>query len=201
VALLVGVPYRVKVTGIPFEPEAELYPTIELIDRTYPPLEKAHRFPIPIEFESLEFEAAMRGDLVTRVVYLEDSANAEPVSYVGPQRIYEATSTENILQTADVYGRPLGIVRIGSIVPSNTDGFVTPEFLYGSPPVAPLKPIPDAESLYEQGLFRRYEVAPQDESVMPNPQAINRETNQLPPAMDAQVIRHANAARRIGDSN
>ncbi len=46
VALLVGVPYRIKVTGIPFQPEAELYPTVELVDRTYPPAEKAHRFPI-----------------------------------------------------------------------------------------------------------------------------------------------------------
>lgn len=157
VALLVGLPYRVKLTGIPYEPEAELYPTIELIDRTYPPAEKAHRFPIPIAFDAVDIEAALRGELVTRVVYLEDSQNAEPVGYAGPQRVFESAPGEDMLQTADYFGRPLAIIRLGSRVPAEIGGPAAEHFLFGSPPVAPVKPLPDAEALYDAGVFRRYE--------------------------------------------
>lgn len=193
VAMLVGAPYRIKITGLPYQPEAELFPTIEIIDRTYPPPEKAHRFPIPVEFDELELEAALRGEMITRIIYLEDSSIAEPVSYVGPQRVYEATPSEDMMMTADTYGRPLAIVRLGSRVPESPDGLIAPEFLYNSPPVAPLKAVPNAESLYEQGIFKRYEApaAPQANQ----PQA-NRQTKPQPDNM----IRHADAIKRIGDS-
>ena len=171
--LLVGVPYRIKLTGIPFNPEAELFPTIELIDRTYPPPEKAHRFPVPIAIDAADIDAALRGELVTRVVYLEDSQNAEPVSYAGPHRVYESPLGEDMLQTADYFGRPLAILRIGSRVPADIGGPAAEHFLFGSPPVAPLKPLPDAQSLYEQGIFRRYEpqsVAPDASAAPATPQ-------------------------------
>jgi hypothetical protein len=193
VALMVGVPYRIKITGIPFAPEAELFPSIELIDRTYPPAEKAHRFPVPIEFAELEFDAARRGDLISRVVYLEDSANAEPVSYVGPQRIYEANPGEDMLQTADIYGRPLAIVKLGSRVPTSTDGMISEEFLFGSPPIGVVKAIPDAEQLYEQGIFQRYEVEPNAKDSQAFIQA-------KPIVVPELANRHAISSQRISDS-
>lgn len=190
VAMYVGIPYRIKITGIPFQPEAELFPTVEIIDRTYPPAEKAHRFPIPVEFDQLELEAALRGEMVTRVIYLEDSSIAEPVSYVGPQRVYDAQPGEDMMMTADTYGRPLAIIRLGSRVPESPDGFVDSDFLYQSPPVAMLKAVPNAESLYEQGIFQRYE-APKGSS----PQA---SINKIQPD---NMVRHADAIQRIGDSH
>lgn len=45
-AFLVGPVYRFRMTNIPNEPEAELFPTLEVIDRTYPSSEREHRFPI-----------------------------------------------------------------------------------------------------------------------------------------------------------
>ncbi len=147
-AMLVGAVYRFRMVGIPNEPEAELYPTLEIIDRTYPPAERGHRFPIPIEIDETDIAAAMRGDLVTRVIYLEDGTNAEPVSYAGgPQRIYDVASGEDTLRTADTFGRPLAILRIGSRIPDIVEGDNAEAFLYGSPPWQPIKEIPKGRTL------------------------------------------------------
>lgn len=160
VALLVGVPYRVKLTSIPFQPGVELFPTVELIDRTYPPPEKAHRFPIPVAIDLADIEAAQGGELVSRVVYLEDSQHAQPVSYLGPQRVYDAAANENMLATADYFGRPVAIVTVGSRVPATVDGTAADHFLFGSPPVAPVKPVLDAQSLREGNIPSSYSTAP-----------------------------------------
>lgn len=160
VALLVGVPYRVKLTGIPFQPGVELFPTIELIDRTYPPAEKAHRFPIPVAIDLTDIEMAQGGELVSRVVYLEDSQHAQPVSFLGPQRVFDAAPSENMLVTADYFGRPVAIVTIGSRVPATIDGTAADHFLFGSPPIAPVKPVLDAQSLREGNIPSTYSSAP-----------------------------------------
>ncbi|MEZ6082139.1 MAG: hypothetical protein R3C56_42630 [Pirellulaceae bacterium] len=46
--MLVAGVYRFRVTNIPFRPGEELYPTLEIIDRIYPPAGREHRFPIPV---------------------------------------------------------------------------------------------------------------------------------------------------------
>ncbi|MEO8271200.1 MAG: hypothetical protein ABI557_15870, partial [Aureliella sp.] len=45
--MLVAGVYRFRVTSIQFRPGEELYPTLEVIDRIYPPAGREHRFPIP----------------------------------------------------------------------------------------------------------------------------------------------------------
>jgi hypothetical protein len=147
-ALLVGAVYRFRMVGFANQPEAELFPTLEVIDRTYPPAERSHRFPIPIEIDETDIESALRGDLVMRVIYLEDGTNAEPVSYAGgPQRVYEVSQNEDTLRTADTFGRPLAILRIGSRVPDIVEGTEAEEFLYGSPPWQPIKNVPQGKTL------------------------------------------------------
>ena len=148
-ALRVGAVYRFRMVGLPNHPEAELFPTLEVIDRTYPPAEREHRFPIPVEIAETDIEAALRGELVMRVIYLEDGgASAEPVSYAGgPQRVYDVSLPEDALQTADAFGRPLAILRIGSRVPDQVEGSQAAEFLYGSPPWLPIKDIPRGKTL------------------------------------------------------
>ncbi len=59
-AFLVGPVYRLRVTNIPSQPEAELFPTLEVIDRTYPPSEREHRFPIVVELDDRDIEAALQ---------------------------------------------------------------------------------------------------------------------------------------------
>lgn len=150
--MMVGRVYRIKVSGIPgFEGE-ELFPSIEIIDRLYAPPGREHRFPIPIVLDEEDLRSALRGELVTRVIYLEDSEIAEPVSDLpGEQRVTEVGGSEDPLQTADQLGRPVAILRIGSRTP-DTNSDLT-DFLYGSPLWVPIKPIPEREKLIENGMW------------------------------------------------
>jgi hypothetical protein len=154
-ALLVGAPYRIRVGGIPFEDGQELYPTIEVIDRLYPLPEREHRMPIIVEMDETDISAAMKGDLVTRVIYLEDSEIAEPVSYAdGVQRVQDVYGTEDALHTADQMGRPVAILRIGSRVPSDLGTGDNTEFLFGCPQWFPIKDIPNRQKLIEAGIIQ-----------------------------------------------
>lgn len=118
----IGPVYQLKISNIPYFEGYEIFPTIEVINRLYPPEGKAGRFPIPIQFTQEELELALSGRYVTRVVYLEDHESALPVQD-DPlrQRYFEAGPGEDPLQVADKFGRPMLIMRMGSRVPSFED--------------------------------------------------------------------------------
>lgn len=152
VAVLVGPVYRLRMTGIPGEQELELFPTIEVIDRTCPPAEREHRFPIPIEIDEMDIADAIRGEMVMRVIYVEDNEIAEPVDTAGkPQRVLDVRPDQNALRTADSLGRPVAILRMGSRIPNVTEGQDWLQFLYGCPPWSPLKAIPTKQQLIDEG--------------------------------------------------
>lgn len=154
---LVGAVYRVKVENIPGEEGVELYPSIEIIDRLYAPPEREHRFPIPIVLEQEDLDRAIKGDMITRVIYLEDSQIATPISYAdGIQRVYEASAKEDAIRVADQLGRPVAIVRIGSRVPDATG--IDHQFLYGCPPWVTIKDIPDQEAWFDKHGWPRFEL-------------------------------------------
>jgi hypothetical protein len=111
----------------------ELYPTIELIDRTYPPPGVALRYPIPIDLTQNELELAATGAFVTRVIYIEEPSTALPVSRKANDEVpwVEAPRGEDPLVTADREGRPVAILRIGGRVPNSTgdlNGGAVPPF-------------------------------------------------------------------------
>ena len=143
VGLLIGPVYRLQVADIPNSEGLELYPTIELIDRTYPPPGLALRYPIPIELTQDELELASRGAFVTRVIYIEDPMRALPVARMAndEQAWLEAPAGEDPLVTADREGRPIAILRIGGRVPnSNGDagcGPSSPRFVTFNPACVP----------------------------------------------------------------
>jgi hypothetical protein len=122
VGLRIGAVYRLTVTNIPNRPGLEIFPTVELIDRLYPPPGLALRYPIPIELTLEELELASRGAFVTRVIYIEDPYQALPVRYNrgNEQPWMEAPPAEDPLVTADRFGRPVAILRIGGRVPSDS---------------------------------------------------------------------------------
>jgi hypothetical protein len=152
VAVLVGPVYRLRLTGIPGDEDLELFPTIEVIDRTCPPAEREHRFPIPIEIDEMDIADAARGEMVMRVIYVEDNEIAEPVNTAGlPQRVLDVRPDQNALRTADSMGRPVAILRMGSRVPNVTEGQDWLEFLYGCPPWTHLKAIPTKQQLIDEG--------------------------------------------------
>jgi hypothetical protein len=108
------------VTEIPNYTGMEIFPTVEVIDRLYPPPGLALRYPIPIELTQDELELAARGAFVTRVIYVEDPQQALPIVQPagGEQPWIEAPAGEDPLVTADLRGRPVAILRMGSRVPS-----------------------------------------------------------------------------------
>lgn len=122
VGLQMGFAYQLKVTNIPLNEGVELFPTIEIVDRLYPPQGQELRFPIPIELTLEELDHAAAGRYVTRVIYLEDPRQAlGAASDPDRQRYYEVPNSIDPLTVADRAGRPMAILRIGSRVISDED--------------------------------------------------------------------------------
>ena len=136
--MLIGGVYRFQVTHIPRAEGAELYPTVELIDRLYPPPGLATSYPIPIVLDESDLDAALAGRLVTRVVYLEDPQTAIAIPGTPTDsRVMDIGYYQDPLHEADRLGRPVAIVRIGSVAPPTAPALL-PQFFFGYPPWAPI---------------------------------------------------------------
>ena len=136
--LMIGGVYRFRITNMPQFEGAELYPTIEVIDRTYPPPGLATRYPIRVHLDHEDFREALNGRLVTRVIYLEDPQTATPIVQTKDTiRPLDIRENQDALDVADRYGRPVAIVRIGSMAPPRSPELL-PQFFFGSPVWAPI---------------------------------------------------------------
>ncbi len=135
VGLAIGPVYRFRVTEIPGHPGVEVFPTIEMIDRLYPPPGQSLRFPVPVELTQQELEMAADGKFITRVIYVEDPKLALPVAEkaTSETRWFDVRPGEDPLVTADNLGRPIAILRLGGRVPDEKELNTT--FFYGAPPV------------------------------------------------------------------
>jgi hypothetical protein len=150
--MLIGAVYRFRVTNIPRREGFEVFPTVEVINRLYPPPGLALHFPIPVHLTQEELDMALAGNYVTRVIYLENPNLALPVPS-DPQRqlTHDVHGTEDPLEVADRFGRPMAILRIGSRIPDSEP--ILERFLFGSPPLLPLtrpEPLPDVRSGLEE---------------------------------------------------
>ncbi len=129
VGLTIGPVYRFRVTEIPEHPGVELFPTVELIDRLYPPPGQALRFPVPIELTQEELSLAAEGRFITRVIYLEDPDLAPAIARDGHEQPWvEARAGDDPLVMADSLGRPMAIVRLGGRTPEGDEA----SFTYGA---------------------------------------------------------------------
>jgi hypothetical protein len=117
--LLVGPVYRLMLSDMPDFPGVQLYPSIEMVDRLHPPVGRETQFPVIVPFTVEEIQAAIAGRLVTKVIYLEQPNRASPVTAERGRAIpaIRVDPNENVLEVADVHGRPLAIVRLGGRVP------------------------------------------------------------------------------------
>jgi hypothetical protein len=146
--LQVGSVYRLQVTSIPFYEGFEVYPTVEVINRLYPPPGQEWQFPVPIELTQAELELALSGHFITRVIYLEDPAMALAVAdRPDQQRYFEAHPGEDPLRLADQLGRPMAILRMGSRLPDAetgelADGAASPPLERYEPSATPTAPVP-----------------------------------------------------------
>ena len=132
--MLIGAVYRMKITHIPGLEGVEVFPSIEVINRIYPPRGLEAKFAIPIHLSLREIKKATQGLFVTRVIYLEDPTNPIPVDEpIGRQRTLDIRYTEDPLHVADKLGRPVAILRIGSRSPQLNAQ--TNRFMFSSPPI------------------------------------------------------------------
>ena len=132
-----GYTYRFQITNMPEFPGIELFPSVEILDHLHPPTGLAQRFPIPVRFLEDEIEAALRGRMITKVVYLEQPDLATPQPQA--DRIPTATlhSRANVLAESDRVGRPLAIVRLGGRVPVNPSADI--DFYGTGAPAIPMR--------------------------------------------------------------
>jgi len=136
---LIGQVYRMRVMNIHLHPGEEVFPTIEVIDRLYPPRGQETRFAIPVELTHEDLELALQGKFVTRVIYLEDPRTALPVAEnPREQEWFEIGPGGDPLAAADALGRPVAILRMGARLP----GAQGPDaqFLFGCPPFVQYPP-------------------------------------------------------------
>ena len=132
--MLIGAVYRMKITNIPGLEGVEVFPSIEVINRIYPPRGLEAKFAIPIQLSLREIKMAVQGFYVTRVIYLEDPTNPIPVDEpIGRQRTLDISYTEDPLHVADKLGRPVAILRVGSRYPQLNAQ--TARFMFSSPPI------------------------------------------------------------------
>jgi hypothetical protein len=136
VGMLIGRVYRIKISDLPGHPGAELYPSIELIDRLHPPRGRAADFPIPVTFSEQEIELALDGRMITKVIYLEQPQLANPIKVDAKVPVEILRPEDNPFAAADLLGRPMAIVRLGGRLPvsgADNGGF----FGHGAPVLIP----------------------------------------------------------------
>lgn len=127
--MTLGPVYRLKVTNIPNHPGKEVFPSIELLSRLHPPEGKQLEFPVPVVLTQDDLEQAIKGKMITKVVYLEDPETALPFQQVGDQqRNIDLSRYEDVLHTANRLGRPMAIIRVGSRLPLPQDRMGAFEF-------------------------------------------------------------------------
>ncbi len=110
-----GYVYRFKLSNLPDNPNAEIYPTLEVRGSLHmPKVANPLNFPAPIRIHRLEIESALKGNLVTKVIYLENSEKAESVSTTidNPIESYVPLDS-NLVEEARDRGRIMVILRIG----------------------------------------------------------------------------------------
>ncbi|HMO12718.1 MAG TPA: hypothetical protein PKD64_15890 [Pirellulaceae bacterium] len=133
VGMFVGSVYRIKVTNIPGKPGMEVFPSVEVINRMYPPAGLELKFPVEVHLDEEDLVTAANGAIVTRVVYLEDPDFAVPEQQERDlQPYFDVGPARDPLHVAQQLGRPMAIVRGGAITPDNLD---INEFAFGGPPV------------------------------------------------------------------
>ncbi len=136
-ALQPGRVYRFQLTDIPFNPDRALYPTLELIGRLNPPAGREWEFPIEIDLPQADLELALQGNLVTRVVFLENSENARPTNAdrSTADLTVEVPNNYDPVAVAASKGRVLAILRVGSRAPVDLPNAEN-SFYFGLPPFA-----------------------------------------------------------------
>lgn len=150
VAASAGHLYRLRISDMPEFPGIDLYPTIELLDRLHPPQGLEDEFPIPILFTADDIRTAINGQLVTRIIYLEQPQIAQSLDPLRREIPQTLPGSENALQEADRLGRPMAVIRIGGRRPSGG----SPPSFFGTGGAVQVRPLPVIDGGSNEGSVR-----------------------------------------------
>ncbi len=181
-ALQPGAVYRFQLTDVPFHPDRALYPTLELLGRLNPPAGREWDFPIEIELPQADLELALNGNLVTRVVFVENSENARPTdaSRSTADLTVDVPNGFDPVAVAESKGRVVAILRVGSRAPTDLPSVENP-FYFGLPPFAlapsaPLLSSPETFNVVEEAETSETVDAPETvETVEPESRPVDAE--------------------------
>ena len=118
VGLMLGQVYRIKISDIPGFANHELYPSLEIVGRLFPPPGRETACPVEVHLPLDDLKPAVLGGMVTRVIYLENPQKAFPERQLEDQYTIQVPAQGDPVREAERFGRPMVLVRIGSRVPT-----------------------------------------------------------------------------------
>lgn len=183
--LQLGSVYRFRIDQIPAYPDVELYPTVELLGVLNPPAGRQWDFPVEFEIPAEDLALAARGSFVTRVVFVENSANAMNVDASKSNRelVLDVPQTVDPVVAASTRGRPLAIIRIGARAPL-ADPAQDDPFFFGLPPVE-FKPVSaEVSAVVEPQESEDLTLPEEDSETLAPVEAVDAQE----PQEDAQVV-------------
>jgi hypothetical protein len=117
--LVVGQPYRLRITGIPQHEGRELFPSVRVLAKLVTPPGMAWRFPVEIVIDEDDLALALAGSHVRRVVY---SACDPDLPDVVPESWFDVRPGDDCLDVASTLGDPVAEVILGNRVPTGLAG-------------------------------------------------------------------------------
>lgn len=118
VGLRPGYIYRVKLARFPGHPGLALFPSLEVRGTLHLPANLCPAdYPAPVTITEEDVTLALAGGVVTKVIYLENPANAPAVA-TRPDQPLETTIRPGFdpVDEARAFGRPMLILRLGARV-------------------------------------------------------------------------------------
>lgn len=116
-----GYLYRLALTDLPNHPGETLYPVLEVTGSLVPRNSfKYMDFPVPLFITRGDIDKAIAGNMVTKVIYLEDPTKAAPVASRPDEPIeFSENSEEAARKAARENGRPVATLSFGNRKPTD----------------------------------------------------------------------------------
>ncbi|RLS31919.1 MAG: hypothetical protein DWH80_06150 [Planctomycetota bacterium] len=118
--LVVGAAYRLKITAIPLNDGAEVFPSLRILGALDTPPGQSWRFPVEIDIHEDDLNLAIEGTLVRRIVYAVHDSN--DVENVGG---FDVRPLDDPFEVAKTLGDPLAEVILGNRVPPLNDALIS----------------------------------------------------------------------------
>ena len=121
--LVVGHPYRLRITNIPQHEGREVFPSIRVLAKLATPPGMAWRFPVEIVVDEDDLSLALAGSHVRRVVY---SACDPDLPDVVPEGWFDVRPGDDCLDVATTLGDPVAELIVGNRLPADFAGTAWP---------------------------------------------------------------------------